>query len=150
MCMKKMSNEQVLTFAKDFVGRLYEIGCYQLDEVVIRTADITISLEYLIGLTEARNEGNEEEYKKYFKHADGWYESEEKLEEIIPRVVEDKSIEAVIFCEGALWEDLYYCEAYGSNDEKINKIYQVFLNTVQNHKMWYEWESGVIFLYGAS
>lgn len=149
MYMRKMNNEQMLTFAKEFVGRLYEIGWYQLDEVVIRTADIIISLEYLLGLEEAKNEGNEEEYKKHFIHREGWYESDDKLENIIPRVGEDETIEAVIFCEGELWETLYYCEAYGSDDEKNNRIYQAFVSTVHNHNMWYEWGEGIIFLYGA-
>lgn len=148
--MKKMSNEQILSFTKDFVDKLYEIGWYQLDEVVIRTTDITISLELLLGLVEARGEGNEEEYKKHFIYAEGWYESEDKLENIISRVAEDEDIEAVIFCEGALWEVLYYCEMYGSDDEKSNNIYQAFVKTVQTHSMWYEWGSGAIFLYGVS
>ena len=44
--MGKMSNEQILAFAKEFADRIYEIGWYSLDEEVIRTHDITISLDY--------------------------------------------------------------------------------------------------------
>ena len=148
--MGKMSNEQILAFAKDFADRIYEIGWYSLDEEVIRTHDITISLDYLVRLAEAKGEGYAEEYKKNFKYADGWYESEDRLEDIIPRVAEDEQIEAVMFCEGELWEALYYCEVYGSNDERIKAMYQVFLETLQKHHLWYEWGNGTIYLYGVS
>ena len=148
MCMGKMSNEQILAFAKEFADRIYEIGWYSLDEEVIRTHDITISLDYLVRLAEAKGEGYEEEYKKHFKYPDGWYESEDRLEDIVPRVAEDVEIEAVMFCEGELWESLYYCEAYGSKDKKLKAIYEAFIKAVQNHNLWYEWGSGIIFLYG--
>ena len=150
MCMGKMSNEQILAFANEFADRIYEIGWYSLDEEVIRTHDITISLDYLVRLAEAKGEGYEEEYKKQFKYPDGWYESEDRLEDVIPRVAEDETIEAVIFCEGELWEALYYCEAYGSNDKKIKGLYEAFVKTVTKHDMCYEWGSGIIFLYGVS
>ena len=150
MCMGKMSNEQILAFAKEFADRIYEIGWYLLDEEVIRTHDITISLDYLVRLAEAKGEGYEEEYKKQFKYPDGWYESEDKLKDVIPGVAEDETIEAVIFCEGELWETLYYCEAYRSNDKKIKGLYETFVKTVTKHDMCYEWGSGIIFLYGVS
>ena len=150
MWMGKMSNEQILAFAKEFADRIYEIGWYSLYEEVIRTHDITISLDYLVRLAEAKGEGYEEEYKKQFKYPDGWYESEDRLEDVIARVAEDETIEAVIFCEGELWEALYYCEAYGSNDKKIKGLYEAFVKTVTKHDMCYEWGSGIIFLYGVS
>lgn len=148
--MGKMSNEQILAFANEFADRIYEIGWYSLDEEVIRTHDITISLDYLVRLAEAKGEGYEEEYKKQFKYPDGWYESEDRLEDVIPRVTEDETIVAIIFCEGELWEALYYCEVYGSNDKKIKGLYEAFVKTVTKHDMCYEWGSGIIFLYGVS
>ena len=146
--MGKMNNEQIIAFAKEFADRIYEIGWDSLDEEVIRTQDITISLEFLVRLSEARSDGILEEYKKQFRYPDVWYESEDKLEDIIPRVVEDEKIEAVIFCEGELWETLYYCEAYGSRDEKTRKTYETFVKTIKKHNLWYEWGEGIIFLYG--
>ena len=90
-----------------------------------------------------------EEYKKQFRYPDGWYESDDKLEDIIPRVVEDETIEAVIFCEGELWETLYYCEVYGRNDNHSKAVYEAFVKTTRNHDLWYEWGEGIIFLYGS-
>lgn len=148
--MSKMSKEQILAFAKEFASRLYEIGWYSLDEAVIRTSDITISLDYLVRLAEAEDEGHEEEYKKHFKYPEGWYESEDKLEDIIPRAAEDEAIEAVMFCEGELWETLYYYEAYGSKDKRIKETYEAFVKTAAKYDLWYEWGSGTIFLYGVS
>ena len=145
--MGKMSNKQILSFAKELADRIYEIGWYSLDEEVIRTADITISLDFLVRLAEARSMGILEEYKKQFRYPDGWYESDDKLEDIIPRVVEDETIEAVIFCEGELWETLYYCEAYGRNDNHSKAVYEAFVKTTRNHDLWYEWGEGIIFLY---
>ena len=148
--MGKMSNEQILAFAKELADRIYEIGWYSLDGEVIRTSDITISLDFLVRLAEARSMGILEEYKKQFRYPEGWYESDDRLEDIIPRVVEDETIEAVIFCEGELWETLYYCEAYGRNDNNSKAIYEVFVKTIRNHDLWYEWGEGIIFLYGVS
>ena len=148
--MGKMSNEQILAFANEFADRIYEIGWYSLDEEVIRTHDITISLDYLVRLAEAKGEGYEEEYKKHFKYPEGWYESEDKLEDIIPRAAEDEAIEAVMFCEGELWETLYYYEAYGSKDKRIKETYEAFVKTAAKYDLWYEWGSGTIFLYGVS
>ena len=147
--MGKMSNKQILSFAKELADRIYEIGWYSLDEEVIRTADITISLDLLVRLAETRSMGILEEYKKQFRYPDGWYESDDKLEDIIPRVVEDETIEAVIFCEGELWETLYYCEAYGRNDIHSKVVYEAFVKTTRNHDLWYEWGEGIIFLYGS-
>ena len=84
------------------------------------------------------------------EYVDGLYESEDKLEDIIPRVAEDDTIEAVMFCEGDLWEMLYYCEANGSNNEETKSIYQAFIQTTAEHGMWYEWGNGTIYLYGVS
>ena len=148
--MGKMSNEQILAFAKEFADRIYELGWYSLDEEVIRTYDITISLDYLVRLAEAVSEGYEEEYKKQFKYPDGWYESEDRLEDVVPRVAEDAEIEAIMFCEGELWEALYYCEAYGSSEKKIKDLYEAFVKTVTKHDMCYEWGNGTINLYGVS
>lgn len=148
--MGKMSKEQILAFAKEFADRIYEIGWYSLDEVVIRTSDITISVDFLVRLAEARSDGSEDEYKKQFRCTDGCYASDDRLEDIIPRLSEDESIEAVIFCEGELWETLYYCEAYGSTDERKQAIYKAFVQVVEEHGMWYEWGSGTIYLYGVS
>lgn len=148
--MGKMSKEQILAFAKELADRIYEIGWYSLDEEVIRTSDITISLDFLVRLAEARSEGAEEEYKKWFSYPEGWHKSEDKLEDIIPRVTEDDEIEAVMFCEGELWESLYYCEAYGRNDPKTKAMYEAFVKTIQNHELWYELGEGTIFLYGIS
>ena len=148
--MGKMSNEQILAFAKELADRIYEIGWYSLDGEVIRTSDITISLDFLVRLAEARSMGILEEYKKQFRYPEGWYESDDRLEDIIPRVVEDETIEAVIFCEGELWETLYYCETYGRNDNNSKAIYEVFVKTIRNHDLWYEWGEGIIFLYGVS
>ena len=148
--MGKMSNKQILSFAKELADRIYEIGWYSLDGEVIRTSDITISLDFLVRLAEARSMGILEEYKKQFRYPEGWYESDDRLEDIIPRVVEDETIEAVIFCEGELWETLYYCEAYGRNDNNSKAIYEVFVKTIRNHDLWYEWGEGIIFLYGVS
>lgn len=146
--MGKMSNEQILAFANEFAERIYEIGWWSLDEESVRTRDITISIDYLVRLAEARSDGILDEYKKQFRYPDGWYESEDRLEDVIPRVAEDETMEAVIFCEGELWEALYYCEAYGSNDKKIKCLYEAFVKTVTEHDMCYEWGSGIIFLYG--
>ena len=71
-------------------------------------------------------------------------------EDIIPRVADDDTIEAVMFCEGDLWEMLYYCEANGSNNEETKSIYQAFIQTTAEHGMWYEWGNGTIYLYGVS
>lgn len=149
MCMGKMSNEQVLAFAKEFADRMYEIGWYSLDEAVVRTSEITISLVFLVRLEEARCMGILEEYQKQFRYPEGWYKSDNRLEEIIPRVAEDESIEAVVFCEGELWEALYYYEAYGRNEKMEKALYEAFVKAVVNHGLWYEWGGGIIFLYGA-
>lgn len=148
--MAKMSNEQVWSFAREFVKKVYEIDEYWFHEEKIRTRDITISLYDLTCLAEAEIEGYEEYCVEGEYFTDGMYESEEKLEDIIPRIVEDEDIEAVMFCEGELWEALYYCEAYGRNDETTKAIYKAFVQTVEKHGMWYEWGSGIIFLYGVS
>lgn len=148
--MGKMRNEQILAFAKEFADRIYEIGWYSLGEEVIRTRDITISIDFLVRLAEARSNGFLDEYKKMFRFPDGWYESEDKLEDIIPKVAENEAIEAVIFCEGELWETLYYCEAYGRNDKKTKAMYETFVKTVHNHNLRYEWGEGIVFLYGVS
>ena len=116
--MGKMSNEQILAFANELADRIYEIGWYSLDEESVRTRDITISIDFLVRLAEARSDGFLDEYKKQFRYPDGWYESDVRLKDVIPRISEDETIEAVIFCEGELWETLYYCEAYGSNDKR--------------------------------
>ena len=149
MRMGKICNEEILSFAKDFAEQLYEIGVFWLEEETIRTSHITIYLDYLVRLEEARREGWEEEYKKHFSNPDGWYKSENKLEDMIPRVVEDKTIESVMFCEGELWETLYYYEAYGRNDKMEKVLYEAFVKAVTNHGLWYEWGEGIIFLYGA-
>ena len=145
--MGKMSNEQVLEFAKEFTDRMYEIGWYSLDEEVVRTPEITISLDFLVRLAEAKSMGILEEYKKQFRYPEGWYKSDNWLEEIIPRVAEDETIEAVIFCEGELWETLYYYEVYGRNDKMTKSIYEAFIKAVTNHGLWYEWGEGIIFLH---
>lgn len=62
--MGKMNNEQVLAFVKEFADRMYEIGWYSLDKEVVRTSDITISLDFLVRLEEARGMGILEEYQK--------------------------------------------------------------------------------------
>lgn len=146
--MGKMSKEQILSFAKEFAEKMYEIGWYSLDEAVIRTLDIVILLDYLVQVAEAEAEGHGEEFKKHFKFPDGWYESKERLADIVPRVAEDETIEAVMLCEGELWKSLYYCEAYGSNDDRTKALYQAFLEMLQKHHLWYEWGSGIVFLYG--
>ena len=146
--MGKMSNEQVLAFAKEFADRMYEIGWYSLDKEVVRTSDIIISLDFLVRLAEARSMGILQEYKNQFRYPEGWYKSDKQLEEIIPRVAEDETIEAVIFCEGELWETLYYYEVYGRNDKMTMSIYKAFVKAVTNHGLWYEWGEGIIFLYG--
>lgn len=142
--MGNMEKEKILAFAKDFASKLYDIGWYSLDYVKIRTADITISLDYFIRLAEAENEGDEE---IFYTYPEGWYESEGKLEEIVPRVAEDETIEAVLFCEGDLWETLYYCEAYGTKNAKTKATYDAFLHTVEEHDMWYEWGDVYVYLY---
>ena len=148
--MGKMSNKQIIAFTKEFADRIYEIGRYSLDEEVIRTRDITISIDFLVRLAEARSDGILDEYKKQFQYPDGWYKSAVRLEDIIPRISEDESIEAVIFCEGELWETLYYCETYGSNDKRKQAIYKAFIQIVEKYRMWYEWGNGTIYLYGVS
>ena len=65
-------------------------------------------------------------------------------------MVEDEEIEAVLFCEGELWELLYYTESYGTNDKKTKEIYKVFVQTVNKYGLWYEWGSGIVFLYRIS
>lgn len=148
--MGKKSNDQILLFAKELATKLYEIGWYSLDEEVIRTSDITISLDFMVRMEEARREGCEEELKKYFKFSEGWYKSDVRIEEIVSKATEDEKLEAVIFCEGTLWETLYYYEAYGSKETKVKDLYNMFVKTIENHGMWYEWGNGKIFLYGVS
>lgn len=148
--MGKMSSEQIWKFAREFSKKLYEINGYCFDKEEIRTKDITISMYYLSCLAEAESKGYEEYCEGGEEYNDGLYESGDKLEDIIPRVVEDDTIEAVMFCEGDLWEMLYYCEANGSNDEESKAIYQAFVQTVAEHGMWYEWSNGTIYLYGVS
>ncbi len=148
--MSKMSNEQVWKFAREFAKKLYEINEYWFHTETVRTRDITISLYYLSCLAEAECEEYEEYCEGGEEYVDGLYESEDKLEDIIPRVAEDDTIEAVMFCEGDLWELLYYYEANGSNDEESTAIYQAFVRTVAEHGMWYEWGDGTIYLYGVS
>ena len=143
--MAKMSNEQIWNFAREFVKRVYEINEYWFHDEEIRTRDITISLYYLTCLAEAEIERDEEYCVGGECFNDGMYESEEKLEDIIPRIVEDETIEAVMFCEGAMWEMLYYCEGYGSNNERTKAIYKAFLQTAAKHGMWYEWGGGIIY-----
>lgn len=148
--MRKISNEQIWEFAREFVKKVYEIDEYWFHDEEIRSKDITISLYYLSCLAEAEIEGYEEYSVGGECFNDGMFESENKLEDIIPRVAEDETIEAIIFCGGYLWEKLYYCEGYGSNDEITQSIYQAFLDIVQKHGMWYEWGGGRIYLYGVS
>lgn len=148
--MGKMSDEQIWNFARQFAKKLYEINGYGLDKEEVRTKNISISMYYLSCLAEAENEGYEEYCMGGDEYNDGLYESDDKLEDIIPRVTEDDSIEAIIFCEGDLWETLYYCEAYGRHDEESRAIYQAFVQTLAEHGMWYEWGKGIIYLYGVS
>ena len=148
--MGKLSSEQIWKFAREFAKKLYEMNGYWLNTQEVRTKDITISMYYLSCLAEAESEGYEEYCEGGKEYNDGLYESDDKLEDIIPKVAEDGTIEAVMFCEGDLWETLYYCEAYGGNDEESRAIYQAFVQTVAEHGMWYEWGSGAIYLYGAS
>ena len=148
--MSKMSSEQVWKFAREFAKKLYEINEYWLHTEMVRARDITISLYYLSCLAEAEREGYEEYCEGGEEYSDGLYASEDKLEDIIPRVAEDDTIEAVMFCEGNLWETLYYCEVNGSNDEESKAIYQAFVQTTAEHGMWYEWGNGTIYLYGVS
>lgn len=148
--MERMSSKQIWNFAREFAKKLYEIDEYWFHREEIRTRDITINMYYLSCLAEAECEGYEEYCEDGECYDDGMYESEDKLEDIIPRIVEDETIEAVMFCEGDLWETLYYCEAYGRNDEESRAIYQAFVKTVAKHGMWYELGSGTIYLYRAS
>ena len=145
--MGKLSNEQIWNFAREFAKKLYDIDKYWLNKEKIRTRDIAISMYYLSCLAEAESEGNKEYCVGGSEFQDGIYESEDKLEDIIPKVAEDETIEAVFFCEGDLWEKLYYCEANGSHDENTKAIYEAFLQTAQKYGLCYEWGSGVIFLY---
>ena len=148
--MSKMNQKQIWNFAKDLAKKLYEIDEYCFGEEEVRTKDISISMYYLSCLAKAKSKGYKYAYQERFEKSDGWYESEDKLEDIIPRVAEDEDIEAVFFCEGDLWEQLYYTEGYGSRDETKNAIYKAFVETVNKHGMWYEWGSGTIFLYAFS
>ena len=144
--MSKMSSEQIWKFAREFAQKLYEINEYWFHAETIRTRDVEISMYYLSCLAEAEREGYEDYCEGGEEYNDGLYESDDKLEYMIPRVAEDDTIEAVMFCEGELWEILYYCEANGSNDES-KVIYQAFVQTIAEHGMWYEWGSGTIYLY---
>ncbi len=148
--MERMSSEQIWNFAREFAKKLYEIDEYWFHREEIRTRDITIDMYCLSCVAEAECEGYEEYCEGGECYDDGVYESEDKLEDIIPRIAEDESIEAVMFCEGDLWETLYHCEAYGRNDEESRAIYQAFVQTIAKHGMWYEWGSGTIYLYRAS
>lgn len=148
--MSKMNQKQIWNFAKDFAKKVYEIDEYWFDEEDIRTKEIAISMYYLSQLAEAEKKGYKEYCEGGEEYYDGLYESDDKLEDIIPRAAEDNDIEAVFFCEGDLWEILYYTEAYGSNNETSKAIYKAFIQTVNNHGMWYEWGSGTIFLYKLS
>ena len=148
--MGKMSNEQIWKFARDFAKKLYGINEYWLHTQEIRTRDITISLYYLSCLAEAEYKGYEEYCEGGDEYNDGLYESDDKLESIIPKIAEDETVEAAIFCEGDLWETLYYCEVYGRNDEESRAIYQAFVQTIEEHSMQYEFGSGIIYLYRAS
>ena len=151
--MEKMAKEQLIAFSKELGSRIYQIDEDLLDEVVIRVSNTVISLDMLARIEEAKNI-----FKDYITFSDtcsnpyllGYWESEELLEEIIPRVVEDEEIEAVLFCEGELWELLYYTESYGTNDKKTKEIYKVFVQTVNKYGLWYEWGSGIVFLYRIS
>ena len=145
--MSKMNQKQIWNFAKELAKKLYEIDEYWFHEEEIRTKDISISMYYLSQLAEAETEGYEEYCEGSEEYYDGLYESEDKLEDIIPRVAEDEDIEAVFFCEGDLWEQLYYTEGYGSRNKITNAMYKAFVQTVNKHGMWYEWGSGIIFLY---
>ena len=148
--MGKMSSGQVWKFAREFAKKLYEMNGYWFNKEEVRAKDITISMYCLSCLAEAESEGYEEYCEGGEEYNDGLYESDDKLENIIPRVAEDDTIEAVMFCEGNLWETLYYCESYGRKDEESQAIYQAFVQTVVEYGMWYEWGSGTIYLYGAS
>lgn len=148
--MGKMSSEQIWKFTREFAKKLYEINGYWLNTEMVRTKDITIAMYYLSCLAEAESEGYEEYCEGGEEYNDGLYDSDDKLEDIIPKVAEDDTIEAVMFCEGNLWETLYHCEAYGCNDEELQAIYQSFVQTVAVHGMWYEWGNGTIYLYGVS
>lgn len=148
--MGKMSNEQIWKFARDFAKKLYGINEYWLHTQEIRTRDITISLYYLSCLAEAEYKGYEEYCEGGDEYNDGLYESDDKLESIIPKIAEDETVEAVIFCEGDLWETLYYCEVYGRGDEESRAIYQAFVTTIGEHGMQYEFGSGIIYLCGVS
>ena len=148
--MSKMNQEQIWNFAKDFAKKLYEIDEYWFDEEYIQTKEISISMYSLSQLAEAEQKNYEEYCEGGEEYDDGLYESDDKLEDIIPRVAEDDDIEAVFFCEGDLWETLYYAETYGSNNATVKAIYKAFTQTVSNHGMWYEWGSGTIFLYQLS
>ena len=125
--MGKMSQEQVIAFAKEFAEKLWGVDSELTDDVMVSTSEITVFLD----------------------DPENWIHYDEPLEEIIPRVAEDEEIEAVLFCEGDLWEMIYYCEAYGSSDETTNAVYKAFVKTVAKHGMWYAWGSGTVFLYKA-
>lgn len=145
--MDKMIDKKIWNFAREFAKELYEIDEYWLNQEEIRTRNNAISMYYLSCLAEAEHEGYEEYCEGGEEYYDGVYESEEKLEDIISRVAEDEAIEAVMFCEGELWEKLYYCEANGSRDKNLKEIYEAFVKTIEKHKLWYEWGSGIIFIY---
>lgn len=138
----KMKNSKILEFATDLAKRFYEIGVWNIDDVEIRTSEITIFLDLLMRLEEAKEYEYEEEFAKYHRYPKGWRKSKKKLE--------NESAKAVIFCEGKLWEMLYYYEAYGSTEQKTKMVYQAFVETVAKHGLWYEWGSGNIFLYAES
>lgn len=150
--MGKMSKEQILSFAIELATKIGEIDNEILEYSQIRFSDYYIDLLTLVEVEEKRCKGTEGWSEELFAKEGMWQEEndDEKLEEIVPRVAEDEDIEAVIFCEGDLYEMLYYYEGYGSGGEDAKKIYDAFVKATEKHDLWYEWGSGIIYLYGAS
>ena len=151
--MGKMTKEQLIAFSRELAWKIYQVDEDVLDEVVVQVSHTIMSLDML-----ARIEEGKIMFKDYVAPPDtctnpyllGYWETEESLEESIPRVAEDEEIEAVLFCEGELWEKLYYAEGYGTTDKKTKEIYEAFVQTVDKHGLWYEWGSGIVFLYRIS
>lgn len=152
--MGKMSNEEIIMFARDFAVKIFNIDSELVEDVTVRRPNLIIWLENMVGLDydyhrEKKKNENLPDFIEYCRSCEGcWREGkEDDLAEIVPRILEDDTIEAIIFCEGSLWEKLYYCEAYGSRNEDTLALYNAFLKTTNDHNMWYEWGSGNIFLY---
>ena len=149
--MNKISRKEVLLFSKELAKKLYEMDRYILDNVIIRTSDIIIDLEMISQLIEAEKDGEVvlNALKKCLKYPEAWWKSNENIADFCSGFMKADEVVAIVFCEGELYETLYYHEAFGSREKQSKLIYKAFTDTVEQYGFYYEWDNGRIYLYSS-